>query len=143
MGSKMIWKQEHIDFLKAHYNKVSPQVMAIVLMKNKQNIYNAAFRMKLKSSHNGCFKPGVSNYPETQFKKGQVPFSKGKKQTDFMSKEGIERTVATRFKKGQASFNVKHDGAISIRADKRGVKYKHIRIGLSKWEPLHRHVWKK
>ena len=139
----MKWKQEHIDFLKAHYHKVSPQVMATVLMKSKGTIYNKAFCLGLKSSHNGCFKPGVSHSPGTEFKKGVAPANKGKKQIEFMSQEAIMRTAATRFKKGQASFNEKQDGAISIRIDKRGVKYQHIRISKSNWQPLHRHVWEK
>lgn len=36
-----------------------------------------------------------------QFKKGQEPFNKGKRQVEFMSAEGIERTKATRFKNGE------------------------------------------
>ena len=139
----MIWPQSHIDFIKQHYNNVSPYAVAIVLMKNKGNVYNMAFRLGLKSSHNGCFKPGVSHSPGTEFKKGVAPANKGKKQIEFMSEDAIMRTAATRFKKGQASFNEKQDGAISIRIDKRGVKYQHIRISKANWQPLHRHVWEK
>lgn len=41
------------------------------------------------------------------FKKGQSPFNKGMKQTDFMSAEAIERTKATRFKNGIIPHNAK------------------------------------
>lgn len=41
------------------------------------------------------------------FKKGQSPFNKGMKQTDFMSAESIERTKATRFHNGNIPHNAK------------------------------------
>ncbi len=37
---------------------------------------------------------------ESQRKKGDVSWNKGRKQTDYMSAEAIERTKSTRFKKG-------------------------------------------
>lgn len=42
-----------------------------------------------------------------RFVKGQTPPNKGKKQTDFMTPEGIERTKATRFKKGDVPHNAR------------------------------------
>lgn len=41
------------------------------------------------------------------FKKGQSPFNKGMKQTDYMSAESIERTKATRFHNGNIPHNAK------------------------------------
>lgn len=78
---------------------------------------------------------------ESQLKKGNVSFNKGRKQTEYMSPERIERTKATRFKAGQLPHNTKHDDCISIRPDNRGVKYKFIRLSQGNWIPLHRHVW--
>ena len=40
-----------------------------------------------------------------QFQKGSVPFNKGKKQKDYMSKEAINKTKNTRFKKGNIPHN--------------------------------------
>lgn len=59
------------------------------------------------------------------FKKGQSPFNKGLKQTDYMSAESIERTKATRFKNGLIPHNaighklgrerVNQDGYIEVK----------------------------
>lgn len=78
---------------------------------------------------------------ESRIKPGNVPFNKGKKQSDFMAQEAIERIRATQFRKGNLPHNTKADFEISIRADKRGVKYKFIRTGLGKWIGLHRYKW--
>lgn len=77
----------------------------------------------------------------SQIKMGNTPPNKGKKQTEFMTAEAIARTAITRFQKGNLPHNTKADHQITIRADKRGVKYKFIRIGLGKWVPLQRFNW--
>lgn len=82
----------------------------------------------------------------TRIKKGNVPPNKGKKQSEYMSRETIERTKATRFQKGQIPHNARgyKNGHISIRTDKRtGLKWKYIRLGLGKWRELHRHNYEK
>lgn len=73
------------------------------------------------------------------FKKGLVPFNKGKK----MSRAMYKKCAPTMFKKGQLPKNTKEaDGAITIRYDNRGVAVPHIRLSLGKWEYLARHVWR-
>lgn len=76
---------------------------------------------------------------ESKLKKGNVPPNKGKK----MSKRMYAKAKLTMFKKGHLPVNTLHDGAISIRKDKRGVPYKHIRIALGKWIYLHIHTYEK
>lgn len=77
-----------------------------------------------------------------RFKKGDVPVTKGKKQTDYMTADAIERTKKTRFQKGGLPHNTREgDGAISIRKDNRNRPYKWIRIALGKWVMLHVHTW--
>lgn len=79
---------------------------------------------------------------DSRKKKGDVPFNKGKKQTDFMTPEAIAKTKATRFKKGHLPFNSKRDGTISIREDTRtGISYKYIRVKKNVWDLYHRHIW--
>lgn len=82
---------------------------------------------------------------QTQFKKGDTPVNKGKKQTEYMTPEQIQRTVATRFKKGNEPHNTTTDGQISIRKDtlRDGTvkHYKWIRIGKAEWKMLHVKVW--
>lgn len=73
------------------------------------------------------------------FKKGLVPFNKGRK----MPAEIYAQCAPTMFKKGQKPKNTKQaDGTITIRYDNRGVAVPHIRISLGKWEYLARHTWR-
>lgn len=82
---------------------------------------------------------------DSQKKKGETSWNKGKKQSDYMSPDAIARTRETRFKKGNEPHNTKKegDGAISIRKDKSGHAYKYIRIKKGVWEMYHRVVWER
>jgi hypothetical protein len=127
------------QFLKDNYHRIPAKRMAKMLGRSEGT---ARQRMKLL----GIIVPPeiVEKFRlESRFKKGAAPVNKGKKQTDFMSKEAIERTKNTRFKKGQLPHNSKSDNAISIRADKSGAVYKYIRISKGKWALLHRYNWEK
>lgn len=77
----------------------------------------------------------------SRIKPGNVSHNKGKRQVDYMTPEAIARTRATRFNKGHLPHNTLADLEITLRTDKRGVQYKHIRVALGKWEPLHRYNW--
>ena len=56
---------------------------------------------------------------ESRYQKGHTPCNKGKKQTEYMSREMIEKTIATRFKKGHKPHNtIDKNGAIRIRIEK-------------------------
>ena len=82
----------------------------------------------------------------SQYKKGSIPANKGKKQSEFMTAEAIERTKATRYKKGNEPHNTLYDGCIvwhKYHPDKNTVEgYYFVRISLSKWDLLQRHIWK-
>lgn len=82
---------------------------------------------------------------DSRKKKGDVPFNKGKKQTDYMTIGAIKRTKKTRFKKGSEPHNTnpKGNGAIVIRQDTSERSYKYIRIKKGVWELYHRIVWEK
>lgn len=82
---------------------------------------------------------------DSQKRKGDVPFNKGKKQIDYMSSEAIKRTQKTRFKKGNEPHNTnpKGDGAIVTRKDTEEISYKYIRISKGVWDLYHRVVWKR
>jgi hypothetical protein len=73
------------------------------------------------------------------FKKGCIPPNKGK----GMSKEIREKVSRTWFPSGHLPYNTKEDGIIVVRIDKTGRKYLYIRERVSKWELLHRHLWRK
>lgn len=75
-----------------------------------------------------------------QFQKGQVSHNKGKKQTEFMSKEAIERTKATRFKKGNIPKNYRSVGSERINKD----GYVEVKISdPNKWDTKNRVVYQK
>lgn len=79
------------------------------------------------------------NKKQSYFKKGQEARNKGVPMLPHIR----ERMQHTFFKKGNLPANTRADGDISIRTDKRGVKYKFIRIGLSRWEALARYNYRK
>jgi hypothetical protein len=81
---------------------------------------------------------------DSQIKPGNVSFNKGKKQSEYMSPEGIEATKATRFKKGNLPHNAaEKDGDISVRRDtKTGIEYLYIRVSLGQWELLQRYNYR-
>ena len=76
---------------------------------------------------------------ESRFKKGNISFNKGKKQIDYMSKEGLERSKKTRFKKGNEPHNTKYDGAERITKD----GYIEIRLSKGKYRLKHLFEWEK
>lgn len=79
-----------------------------------------------------------------RIKKGHIPLNKGKKQTEYMSKESIERTKATRFHGNP--HNTLFDGAITTRRDhpERNCKpHKYIRTAPGKWKELQIYNWEK
>lgn len=67
----------------------------------------------------GQFLKGRHNGLATEFKKGDIPFNKGLKQTDWMTEEAIKNTVATRFKKGQLPHNSNPEGTVRRHTHKR------------------------
>jgi hypothetical protein len=73
------------------------------------------------------------------FKKGCIPPNKGK----GMSREIREKVSRTWFPSGHQPHNTKEDGMIVGRIDNTGKKYLYIREAKSKWELLHRHLWRK
>lgn len=75
----------------------------------------------------------------TQFKKGNISMNKGKKQIEYMTKEGIERSKATRFQPGSKPANTKYDGYERIDED----GYVLMRIGNDKFVHKHTYQWKK
>lgn len=76
-----------------------------------------------------------------RYKKGSIPFNKGRKASTYLDKKSIEKIAQTTFKKGNLPHNTKHDGAITLRNDKSGVRYLYIRISKAKWIPYHQKLW--
>lgn len=73
-----------------------------------------------------------------QFQKGNISHNKGKKQSEYMTKEAIERTKATRFKKGNRPINYRPVGSERITKD----GYIEIKIKEpNKWQLKHRYIY--
>ena len=72
-----------------------------ITLKELTNRFNKNFNYNLSESAiaNRKNKLGLSSgITGGQFKKGNIPFNKGKKQIEYMSKEAIEKSKLTRFK---------------------------------------------
>jgi hypothetical protein len=128
------------DFIKANYLLIPAKRISKILGRSEGT---ARQRMKLI----GCVPPPEVTErfkQESYIKKGSVSFNKGKKQSDYRSPDSVEKTVQTRFKIGSIPHNAKErNGVITIRTDKRGVRYKFIRVSLGKWMPLARYNWER
>lgn len=76
---------------------------------------------------------------DSQKKKGDIPFNKGKKQSEYITKEGLEKTKKTRFKKGNEPHNTNYNG--HERTTDEG--YIEIRIKKGKYVLKHNFEWEK
>jgi hypothetical protein len=76
-----------------------------------------------------------------QFKKGIIPFSTGKKQSEFMSAEALERTKATRFQKGSTPHNRVNEGELRLRKHENKKEYWYLRLAKGQWVLLHKYKW--
>jgi hypothetical protein len=125
---------EEDQFLKDNYLSIPTKRMAKMLNRSEGT---ARQRLKLL----GIVVPPdvVEKFKrDSQIKKGNISFNKGKKQVEYMSAEKIERTKATRFKKGNVCHNKVPVGSQRITED----GYTEMKVAdPNKWEALHRLMW--
>lgn len=138
--------QEELDYMKKHYPHIRTDIIANKLNRSMRSVYSKAKNMDLKKSaeflaspESGIFVKGSTAGKEFRYPKGHVPANKSKK----MSSELYEKCKPTMFKKGNLPGNTLKDGEITIRNNKLGTQYYHIRLSLGKWEYLHRVLWEK
>lgn len=139
------------NILKEKYPHMRTDRLAELLGLKKSVVYNRAFALGLKKSEEFLRSPECGRITNVttrgimhQFMTGNIPYNKGKKQTEYMTAQQIERTKETRFKKGHLPVQTLYDGAIAIRRHKReGKSYKWIRISLGKWVEYHRYLWER
>lgn len=135
------WNKKQLKLLRKLYSETKTENLVPLIGRKIDSIYNKAQQLGLKKSEEFLKSEAsgrISKLTDAgrlcRFKKGHEPWNKGKK--------GIHLSPSTQFKKGNEPHNTKHDGAITIRKDNSGTTYKYIRLAKSKWELLHRHLWK-
>lgn len=147
--TRKIWTKEELKKLIKLYPNTPSIILCDYFNTTITRIYHKANSLKLKKSDKyfkqyggGRLKKGEKIGLNTQFKKGAIPFNKGKKWKEYMSASGQKAALKTTYKKNNLPHNTKHDGYISIRKDlKSNRKYLYIRISLSKWMLYHRYLY--
>ena len=143
---KRYWNPAEISYLKSKYENTRNSDLSKIMGRTTVQLYYMANRLKLYKSkaivaEMAKEKAMNPDFPFRKFvfKKGQIAYNKGLKQTDYMSKEAIERTKKTRFQKGHKPANMTEIGTKIKDAD----GYELIKIANpSKWEYTHRLIWK-
>lgn len=131
------WTNKDDDFLVKNYPLKTAKEIASKLGRTRSAIKNRVNVLGIKLPEN----IREERIKKGMYRKGQTPFNKGKKLTDFMSDEAISRVKESQFKKGQKPHNTKVDNDVSIIKDKSGRSYKKIKTSDNCWELLHRKVW--
>jgi hypothetical protein len=133
---KHVWSKKEISYLMENYPTVDGKFIANELGLTYAQVAYQARKLNIKkdiSFLRESAKRLELTSLNTRFKKGQVSFNKGLKQTDYMSAEAIKKTAATRFIKGVIPHNSLPVGTEVVRLDKRsGKNYTLIKLEGSK-----------
>lgn len=118
------WTESETELLINLFPDVSTKKIAELLNMSYMQVSQKAYALRLRKSEAymqtadcGRIMKGQRVGKGTEFRKGLVPFNKGKKQVEFMTAESIERTKATRFRKGNIPQNWKPIGSERITKD--------------------------
>lgn len=112
---------KEISYLKKHLPTKSIKQIATALGRGITKIGKEAHHLGLTEIIN-------QKKQDSYFKKGNISYTTGKKQTDYMSAEAIERCKVGRFKKGNLPHNTLPDYSEVQRADKSGKIYTLIKV---------------
>lgn len=116
------WTMKDLAFLRENAPIMSIRDMAAALNRSAKCTASTMKRHAIKTGRTGCFP------------KGNQPHNKGT--------QGVMKPNKTSFRPGIVPANSLFDGAVTIRTDTRGAKYKHIRVD-GVWLYLHRVEWEK
>lgn len=142
---KFRFTEQQLVCLRKHYARTQNKELADMFGCSIHTIENKSFSLGLKKDKDFVLEVSRENMQRItqlgmshRYKKGSIPQNKGKKQTEYMSKDAISRTKATRFKKGSIPPNAVPIGYERI--DKDG--YINIKVeGRKKLVLKHRYVW--
>lgn len=138
LGSKNrvlhIWNDEEKEYLKEitpghHYIEIQKMIDEKFDLKlNLNQIKGAISRYKFNTGFTG------------KFNKGNIPFNKGIKGTEYLSKESLKGMKKTQFKLGQSPVNWRPVGSERITVD----GYTEVKtLEPNKWRLKHQVVWEK
>ncbi len=136
-------KEQHRKYKDVHIEFIKNNVKGITLKELTQR-FNNEFNMNISESAIANIKNKYnlqSGIVGGQFVKGQTSFNKGKKWSEYMSKEGQQNSRKTTFKKGNIPANARSIG--SERLDKNGYILIKIQDGHKhkNWTRKHRYLY--
>ena len=136
--SKKKYTEEHIDFIRN--NITGTPIRTFVKMFNEHfatafsftSITSIIYRSGHKNGNDGNIKKGERRGIATEFKKGNIPYNKGKKGVSHPNQ------IPTQFKHGNTPHNTVPVGTEVITAD----GYTKVKVGEpNKWRFKHRILW--
>lgn len=136
---------DDIAYIKEHYASMSSYEIAAVLDMSKTTVAAIAHRQGIYKSREWIAERARMRALDPNhggraylFKKGIVPYTKGKKAEEWMSPEGLARSAAARFQKGQRPANWRPIGSERINVD----GYIEVKVEDGKpWRHKHRVLW--
>lgn len=139
------WTEQQDAYLRRMYAESPMSELKTFFHRSKSSIYQRAIILGLRKSKEYLAEMGRRNsehpnWKTTRFKKGHTPFNKGKKESEFRSKESCERCKETQFKVGQLPHNAKPVGYECTYNN----GYVYIKVeGERKMQLKHRYIWER
>lgn len=134
MPNPIKWTEEKINLLRQLYPSNLTKDIAHIFGITPKALSQVALKHGIRKNPEIRARNGESG----QFKKGLVPFNKGKKWDDYMSEEGRRNSSRTQFRRGQLPHNIRP--MYSERINDLG--YVEIKVpGHRKFVMKHRWIW--
>ena len=135
LKGRTTFTEEQTQFIKDNYLTMPVKTMADAIGKSGCGVSKRIKQLNLVIPREIIEK----RKKQSQFKKGHKSHNKGKKQTEYMSKEAIEAVKKTLFKKGMIPHNTNYDGHERLTQD----GYIEIRVRQGKYRLKHIVEWEK
>jgi hypothetical protein len=142
--TRRFWTPEEDAYMREAYATTPTSDMAAHLNRSKSSVFGRAELLKLRKSedffliHGKRFHAHTPNQG-TRFKTGNVPFNKGRKQSEWLSPDKVENVRKTQFKKGSRPHNTVPVGTERISKD----GYIEVKVSEDAWKYKHRVEWEK